>query len=92
MNKKNVIFYAVGFEWIVFLIYCSLAPAGFKEIYSMQQQEKALRKEIQNLKKKKQQLLLDKKDWNEYPFYQEKVAREELHFQKDNEEIIIFDE
>ncbi|MGC2310496.1 MAG: septum formation initiator family protein [Candidatus Babeliaceae bacterium] len=92
MVKKRIIFYAVSIEWLIFLNYCIFAPGGFRDIYTLQKAQQQVIQDVKQIQEKIKHLKVEKEDWKDYPFYKEKIAREQLHMQKEGDEIIIFDE
>ncbi len=76
-------------EILFFLINFLYAENGLPAILSLQHENEHLMKEIQQIKESliamEEQLL----EWNRYPYYKEKVAREQLQMVR-NDEVIYF--
>lgn len=87
-KKKITRFLFVG-ELLFFLFNFLFAPNGLPAILALQRENQRLLEEIEEAKvgllAMEEQLV----QWNSFPFYKEKVAREQLHMIK-NDEIVYF--
>lgn len=78
MNKKlvgHVIFYAI---LLFFSLGFVFGHNGVWTAIGLKRTNARLQAEIVELQHKNQQLVIDIKNWQQYPFYKEQLAREQL--------------
>lgn len=74
-------------EVMVFGLVYLFGSHGIAKMRSLQSQTLVIQQEITNLEKDIKELDESIIAWNKYSFYKEKIAREELQFAKEGDEI-----
>ncbi len=76
-------------EVIVFLGFYVISPNGLPLLYSKQEDNQNIVHQITVLEKEVAALEKDIDAWNSDPFYKEKIAREQLHMMRPNDEVYV---
>lgn len=91
IHKKSFLRIFLSLEIVLFGLYYYYGPQGLRTIYRMKRENKALEESIAHLQEVIKNLEQEKKDFLQYPFYREQIAREQLQMMKPGEEIYIYE-
>ncbi len=88
MKKAAVLLMGLlGFESALFFYYYFFGEHGHRKIRDLQQQQEHLTTTVQQLQKEIEQLEKRLREFKEYPYYKEKIIREQLQMMKPDEVI-----
>lgn len=87
--KKGILLLTalLGFEGTLFFYYYFFGEHGHKKIAELRQQQEHLTITVQQLQKEIEQLEKRLREFKEYPYYKEKIIREQLQMMKPDEVI-----
>lgn len=91
MNKKNIIKYVLAAEVLLFTIFYYRGAHGLRAVHELQQENSAIEQVMQQEKLEISKLEDEIIRWQSDPFYKEKLAREQLHMARKDEEIYLID-
>jgi cell division protein FtsB len=85
IDTKKVLILLFIAEIVIIVGNFLYAENGLPAILTLQQESGHLKDEIQAIKKELATMEEQLAQWDKYPFYKEKIAREQLHMIRDNE-------
>jgi cell division protein FtsB len=87
--KKIVLRVCIAIELAIFLFYTIWGAHGVRAIFAIRQHNKDLESAIARLHVETHDLQRSITDWQTYPFYREKYARERLQMAHKDDEIYL---
>lgn len=85
INTRVLLLLLLVAEIVVFVGNFLYAENGLPKVLTLQRKNSRLKDEVQDLKNELMAMEEHLAQWNKYPFYKEKIAREQLHMIRDNE-------
>ncbi len=89
--KKYIVRLALAGEIIIFGAVYFTSPSGFKALLSLKEDNKQLEGYIISIQDDITRLAHEIVEWDTYPWYKEKIAREELQMAYPGEEVFLLD-
>ena len=89
MRKHNVLQIFLGAEIVIFLLFYYGGNQGLRSVFVLADENKKISLEIEETKQEIIALENTIKTWQSDSFYKEKLAREELHMAKENEQVYL---
>jgi len=83
--KKALLRIFLGVEVIIFCIMYVFGQHGLLALHSLHKENQQVEKEVDFLKAELENITEEIQLYNKYPFYKEKLAREQLHLKKSDE-------
>jgi cell division protein FtsB len=81
-----------GIEVIVFVAMYCFGAVGVQAIVALYRKNRLLEQSVAIIKNEMDDLLERNTEWNEYPFYKEKAAREKLHMAYKNDRVYVIND
>ena len=89
MNKKNIITAVLALEVCAFMFFYYRGAQGLRAVQGLEAENSELAIKINHAQQEIAQLIKELQAWQTDSFYKEKLAREQLHMARDNEEIYL---
>lgn len=74
-------------EFFLVILFFSFGRCGFYVLQGLQKQNAQLDEQISAVENEIKELEKNINDWHNYPYYQEQIARTQLHMAKNNEQV-----